>query len=168
MPDVGFFASLAYRVILMPVIGAVSYEFLKFSDKHKRCETQEIELDHLSDRTVLRFSRSNLRFRVVEVLIPEAMEATCRSDEAQYGILWLGNSQILGRPRSSSHLSLSISVCPRTLRSNHIWRSSLRVEASPRPFWLWFRVEPPARPKPCRRRLLSCRIFPRERSIEGL
>ena len=35
MPDLGFFARLAYRVILIPVIAAVSYEILKFSDRHK-------------------------------------------------------------------------------------------------------------------------------------
>jgi len=35
MPNPGFFARLAYRVILIPVIGAVSYEILKFSDRHR-------------------------------------------------------------------------------------------------------------------------------------
>ncbi|MFQ6094767.1 MAG: DUF1385 domain-containing protein [Candidatus Bathyarchaeia archaeon] len=35
MPDVGFFARLAYRVILIPVIGALSYEVLRFSDRHR-------------------------------------------------------------------------------------------------------------------------------------
>ena len=35
MPDLGFVARLAYRVLLIPVIGAISYELLKLSDKHK-------------------------------------------------------------------------------------------------------------------------------------
>jgi len=35
MPDLGFFARLAYRVILIPVLGALSYEILKFSDRHR-------------------------------------------------------------------------------------------------------------------------------------
>jgi len=35
MPDLGFAAKLAYRVLLIPVIGAISYELLKLSDKHK-------------------------------------------------------------------------------------------------------------------------------------
>ena len=35
MPDLGFFARLAYRVLLIPVIGAVSYELLKLSGKYK-------------------------------------------------------------------------------------------------------------------------------------
>jgi len=35
MPDLGFAARLAYRVLLIPVIGAISYELLKLSDKHK-------------------------------------------------------------------------------------------------------------------------------------
>jgi len=35
MPDLGFFAKLAYRVLLIPVIGAISYEFLKLSGRYK-------------------------------------------------------------------------------------------------------------------------------------
>ncbi|MCW4020233.1 MAG: DUF1385 domain-containing protein [Candidatus Bathyarchaeota archaeon] len=35
IPDLGFFTRLAYRVILIPVIGAISYELLKFSDRHR-------------------------------------------------------------------------------------------------------------------------------------
>jgi uncharacterized protein YqhQ len=35
MPDLGVFARLAYRVLLIPVIGAVSYELLKLSDRYK-------------------------------------------------------------------------------------------------------------------------------------
>ena len=35
MPDLGFAARLAYRVLLIPVIGAISYELLKLSDRHK-------------------------------------------------------------------------------------------------------------------------------------
>ena len=35
MPDLGFFARLAYRVLLIPVIGALSYELLKLSGKYK-------------------------------------------------------------------------------------------------------------------------------------
>ena len=35
MPDMGFAARLAYRVLLIPVIGAISYELLRLSDKHK-------------------------------------------------------------------------------------------------------------------------------------
>jgi len=35
MPDLGVFARLAYRVLLIPVIGAISYELLKLSDRYK-------------------------------------------------------------------------------------------------------------------------------------
>ncbi|UCG45075.1 MAG: DUF1385 domain-containing protein, partial [Candidatus Bathyarchaeota archaeon] len=35
MPDIGFTVRLAYRILLIPVIGAISYELLKLSDKHK-------------------------------------------------------------------------------------------------------------------------------------
>ena len=42
MPDLGFFARLAYRVILIPVLGAVSYEILKFSDRHRNSRIMRI------------------------------------------------------------------------------------------------------------------------------
>ena len=35
MPDLGFFARLTYRVLLIPVIGAISYELLKLSGRYK-------------------------------------------------------------------------------------------------------------------------------------
>ena len=35
MPNLGFVARLAYRVLLIPVIAAISYELLKLSDKYK-------------------------------------------------------------------------------------------------------------------------------------
>ena len=35
MPNLGFAARLAYRLLLIPVIGAISYELLKLSDKYK-------------------------------------------------------------------------------------------------------------------------------------
>ncbi len=35
MPDLGFFARLAYRLLLIPVIGAISYELLKLSGKYR-------------------------------------------------------------------------------------------------------------------------------------
>jgi len=35
MPNLGFAARLAYRVLLIPVIAAISYELLKLSDKYK-------------------------------------------------------------------------------------------------------------------------------------
>ncbi|MFQ6064852.1 MAG: DUF1385 domain-containing protein [Candidatus Bathyarchaeia archaeon] len=35
MPDLGFIVRLAYRVLLIPVIGAISYELLKLSDRYK-------------------------------------------------------------------------------------------------------------------------------------
>ena len=35
IPNVGYFTRLAYRILLIPVIGAVSYEVLKLSDKYK-------------------------------------------------------------------------------------------------------------------------------------
>jgi uncharacterized protein YqhQ len=35
MPDLGIFARLAYRVFLIPVIGAISYELLKLSDRYR-------------------------------------------------------------------------------------------------------------------------------------
>jgi len=42
MPDLGFFGRLAYRVILIPVLGAVSYEVLKFSDRHRTSKSMKI------------------------------------------------------------------------------------------------------------------------------
>jgi len=36
MPDLGFVARLGYRILLIPVIGAISYELLKLSDKHRK------------------------------------------------------------------------------------------------------------------------------------
>jgi uncharacterized protein YqhQ len=35
MPNLGFIVNLAYRVLLIPVIAAISYELLKLSDKYK-------------------------------------------------------------------------------------------------------------------------------------
>jgi uncharacterized protein YqhQ len=35
MPDLGFMARLSYRVLLIPVIGAISYELLKLSGRYK-------------------------------------------------------------------------------------------------------------------------------------
>jgi uncharacterized protein YqhQ len=35
MPNLGFFMNIAYRVLLIPVIGAISYEALKLSDRYK-------------------------------------------------------------------------------------------------------------------------------------
>jgi len=35
MPNLGFVTRLAYRVLLIPVIGAISYELLKLSDRYK-------------------------------------------------------------------------------------------------------------------------------------
>jgi uncharacterized protein YqhQ len=36
MPNLDFYTRLAYRILLIPVIGAISYEALKLSDKYKR------------------------------------------------------------------------------------------------------------------------------------
>jgi uncharacterized protein YqhQ len=36
IPEIGFFIRLAYRIILIPVIVAMSYELLKLSDKYKK------------------------------------------------------------------------------------------------------------------------------------
>ncbi len=36
MPDLGFVARLGYRILLIPVIGAISYELLKLSGKHRK------------------------------------------------------------------------------------------------------------------------------------
>jgi uncharacterized protein YqhQ len=36
MPDSGFFMRLTYRILLIPVIAAVSYEVLKLSDRYKK------------------------------------------------------------------------------------------------------------------------------------
>jgi uncharacterized protein YqhQ len=35
MPNPGFAARLAYRMLLIPVIAAISYELLKLSDRYK-------------------------------------------------------------------------------------------------------------------------------------
>jgi len=35
MPNLGFYMNLVYRIILIPVISAISYEILRFSDKYK-------------------------------------------------------------------------------------------------------------------------------------
>jgi len=42
MPNLGFVARLAYRVLLIPVIGAISYELLKLSDKYKDSKIMKI------------------------------------------------------------------------------------------------------------------------------
>jgi len=42
MPDLGYFMRLAYRVLLIPVIGAVSYEVLRFSDRYKNSKIMKV------------------------------------------------------------------------------------------------------------------------------
>ena len=42
IPDLGFVARLTYRVLLIPVIGAISYELLKFSDRYKDSKIMRI------------------------------------------------------------------------------------------------------------------------------
>jgi uncharacterized protein YqhQ len=44
MPDLGFFMKLAYRILLIPVIGAVSYEVLKLSDRYKKSKIVKVFL----------------------------------------------------------------------------------------------------------------------------
>jgi uncharacterized protein YqhQ len=44
MPDSGFFIRLAYRILLIPVIGAVSYEVLKLSDRYKKSKIMKVLL----------------------------------------------------------------------------------------------------------------------------
>jgi len=41
MPNLGFYMNLAYRVLLIPVIGAVSYEVLKLSDRYKNSKVMK-------------------------------------------------------------------------------------------------------------------------------
>jgi len=42
MPNLGYFMRLAYRVLLIPVIGAVSYEVLKLSDRYKDSKVMKV------------------------------------------------------------------------------------------------------------------------------
>jgi len=42
MPNLEFSMRLAYRVLLIPVIGAVSYEVLKLSDKYKKSRIMKV------------------------------------------------------------------------------------------------------------------------------
>lgn len=42
MPNLGFFTNIAYRVLLIPVIGAISYEALKLSDRYKNSRVMKI------------------------------------------------------------------------------------------------------------------------------
>ncbi len=42
MPNLGYFMRLAYRVLLIPVIGAVSYEVLKLSDRYKNSRIMKV------------------------------------------------------------------------------------------------------------------------------
>jgi uncharacterized protein YqhQ len=44
MPDLGFFMKLAYRILLIPVIAAVSYEVLKLSDRYKKSKIMKVLL----------------------------------------------------------------------------------------------------------------------------
>jgi len=44
MPDSGLFMRLAYRILLIPVIGAVSYEALKLSDRYKKSKIMKVLL----------------------------------------------------------------------------------------------------------------------------
>lgn len=42
MPNLGFFIRMAYRVLLIPVIGGISYEVLKLSDRYKNSKIMQI------------------------------------------------------------------------------------------------------------------------------
>jgi uncharacterized protein YqhQ len=42
MPNLGYFMRLAYRILLIPVIGAISYEVLKLSDRYKNSKIMKI------------------------------------------------------------------------------------------------------------------------------
>jgi uncharacterized protein YqhQ len=42
MPNLGFSMMLAYRILLVPVIGAVSYEVLKLSDRYKKSKIMKV------------------------------------------------------------------------------------------------------------------------------
>jgi uncharacterized protein YqhQ len=42
MPNLGFSIMLAYRILLVPVIGAVSYEALKLSDRYKKSKIMKV------------------------------------------------------------------------------------------------------------------------------
>jgi len=42
MPNLGFFMRLTYRLLLIPVIGGVSYEVLKLSDRYKKSRVMKI------------------------------------------------------------------------------------------------------------------------------
>jgi uncharacterized protein YqhQ len=42
MPNLGFYTRLAYRILLIPVIGAISYEALKLSDKYKKSKIMKV------------------------------------------------------------------------------------------------------------------------------
>jgi uncharacterized protein YqhQ len=42
MPNLGFYINLAYRVLLIPVIGAISYEVLKLSDRYKNSKIMKV------------------------------------------------------------------------------------------------------------------------------
>jgi len=44
MPDLGFAMRLAYRILLIPVIAAVSYEVLKLSDRYKKSRIMKVLL----------------------------------------------------------------------------------------------------------------------------
>ena len=44
MPDLGFLMRLVYRILLIPVIGAVSYEVLKLSDRYKKAKIMKVLL----------------------------------------------------------------------------------------------------------------------------
>jgi uncharacterized protein YqhQ len=44
MPDSGYFTRLAYRILLIPVIAAVSYEVLKLSDRYKESGIMKVLL----------------------------------------------------------------------------------------------------------------------------
>jgi len=44
MPDSGFLMRLVYRILLIPLIGAVSYEVLKLSDRYKKSKIMKVLL----------------------------------------------------------------------------------------------------------------------------
>jgi len=56
MPNFGFFTRLAYRIVLIPVIGSISYEVLKLSDRYKGSKIMKLlilpglGLQHLTTR----------------------------------------------------------------------------------------------------------------------
>ncbi len=73
IPDLGFTARLAYRLLLIPAIGAISYELLKLSDRYKNSIVTRILT--LPGLTIQRLTTREPDNDMIEVAVKAVKEA---------------------------------------------------------------------------------------------